>query len=127
MDDDDEEKVMKIFGKKIEGYPKYVVLFSAIFLIALGLCGLNGEIIDKLGWHLLGPNNPDTPLITTLVDFNSIVGVILVISGFCLMATIIFWMFESIGTLLYERFAKPKDELQRLLDDTSEQNNDEPK
>ena len=114
---------MKLFGRKLEGFLKALVLLAAVLLVASGLCGLSGSIEARHGWFFLGSKPiPNTALGNTLttVDLVSLVGI--VISGFGVAFVFVAWPISSI----YRLVTKPeKDRVESLFHRMAETKRDD--
>jgi len=114
---------MKLFGRKLEGFLKALVLLAAVLLVASGLCGLSGSIEARHGWFFFGRTHiPNTVLGNTLstVDLVSLVGI--VISGFGVAFVLVAWPISSI----YRLVNKPeKDRVESLFHRKAETKHDD--
>ncbi|MFY9852611.1 MAG: hypothetical protein WAK26_01885 [Terracidiphilus sp.] len=113
---------MKLFGRKLEGFLKALVVLAAVLLVASGLCGLSGSIEARHGWYFLGSKPiPNTSLGNTLstIDLVSLVGI--AISGVGVAFVLIAWPISSI----YRLVTKPeKDRVESLFDRKAETKHD---
>jgi hypothetical protein len=98
---------VKLFGRKLEGFPKALVVLAAVLLVSSGLCGLSSSIEARHRWFFLGPTHiPDTALGNTLitVDWVSLVGI--VISGGGVAFVLVAWPISFI----YRLVTKPEED-----------------
>ncbi|MGD0892758.1 MAG: hypothetical protein ABR923_14620 [Terracidiphilus sp.] len=93
---------MKLFGLRVQGFAKALVILASIFWVALGLCGMSGSIESKHGWNWIGPNPiPNTPLGTALstVDWVSLAAMTISAAGIGI--SLILWAIVVIYRLVF--------------------------
>lgn len=116
---------MKLFGRKVQGIPKALVVLVAIFLLSSGLCGITTSIEQSHGWGWMGPGTPNTPL-GNAVGFFSVVGLVgLAGSVLGIGLLLLVWPIIAISDRLYGKSNEP-DRLQRLCDKEDAVDKDDP-
>jgi hypothetical protein len=112
---------IKLFGRKLEGFPKVLVILVTVLLLASGLCGVTGEIETKNGWFWLGKGLPNTPLGNALTILDLIGDGAFMISALGIASVLIGWPLS----FLYVRITKPeRDRTQKLFADRDETKHD---
>jgi hypothetical protein len=115
---------MKLFGRELVGFPKALAVLVAVLLVASGLCGLSQTIEARNGWSMFGPGMPNTLFGDALSISNLVSAAAIAISISGIVLVLIGWPVS----FLYRLIAKPsKDRVQRLFDDSKEEDHDEPR
>lgn len=103
---------MKLFGRKLEGYPRALAVLVAVLLIASGLCGVQ--------WLSIGSQRGSDILIP--LGVLELIAMLLSATG--IVIVLVLWA----ASALYARFAKPpKDSVQRLFDGADETKPNDPR
>ena len=77
---------MKLFGFKVLGYAKALVIMVAILVVSLGLCGISSMIEAKRGWNADREQTATAVFrILDAVDIWSLVAIILSSVGIVLL------------------------------------------
>ena len=111
---------MRLFGRKLRGIPRALVVLVAIFLLSSGLCGITNSIEQSQGWGW-ETGTPDTPL-GNAVGFFSAVGFFGVAgSGLGIALLLLVWPIIAINNWMSgQSGTQGEDGLQRLFEDDAE-------
>jgi len=103
---------MKLFGRKLVGFAKALVVLVAIFLISSGLCGLQMLIANRV-------NGSDGTMII-MVGIAELAAMLLSAAGIVLL--LIAW---GLRALFVRSPRPPKEDVQWVLDEKDETKHDE--
>ncbi|MFZ1085932.1 MAG: hypothetical protein WAN35_13285 [Terracidiphilus sp.] len=114
---------MKLFGRKLEGFLRALVVLAAVLLVASGLCGLSSSIEARHGWTIFGQAHvPNTVFGNTLntIDLVSLLGIVISVIGIAFV--LVAWPISFI----YRLVTKPeKDRVESLFHRKAETKHDD--
>lgn len=105
---------MKLFGRKVGGFPKALLALVALLLVGSGLCGVTYDIETGHGWTSFGGGLPRNAVGATLGWLD--------VAGMCAIGTsvvgilvvLLLWPIYAIS----KRWIGPsKDEMQNMVDE----------
>jgi hypothetical protein len=104
---------VKLFGRKVGGFPKTLLALVALLLVASGLCGVTYNIEAMHGWTMYGRGLPRNAVGATL-GWLDVVGMCAIgISIIGILSVLVIWPVYAIS----KRWIGPsKDGIHNVLD-----------